>query len=214
MGFFRRFFSICLPPEQEVVDDVWVELPEKLNLIREQMAYYFSPANMEDDAFMRTAIAEDPERYVPAETFLKFRRIQSLEATVDEILEACAACPDLQVDMENKKIRTLVPFVSDPRRAYRTINVKGLDRDETLESLREYFNACFGKVLRIGMRRITIEGEQVFAGTADIELQTEEEAYAAVENGLLYKERLLKPILVSTLKGNKSNSQNSKRGPK
>jgi hypothetical protein len=125
---------------------------------------------------------------------------------------------DLEVNSDGTLVRTKVPVRPDRRREFRTIHVEGLSKDETLESLQELFHNAIGRVLRIDRRTLKLKGgEQVFSGSANVELETEEAAQAAVENGIRYRGQVLQTVLLpefkSTLKESAS-AEKKERGGK
>lgn len=209
MDFFHKLTSWCNGAAPEVEVQPEVELPENLKQIRKQMEFYFSDSNLEGDSFMKNTINEREDRYVEASVFLRFKRIQNLNATEDDILTACAASKTLEVDREHKLIRSKKPFVADPRRAYRTVSLRGFDKTETLDSLNEFFAEKVGDVKKITMRKGNQKGsgEKFFTGIVEVELGTEELAQELVKNGLTYNGKDLSPILVTDLKKKISNDK-------
>lgn len=179
------------------------ELPPELEPVREQMEFYFSPSNVEYDAYMKALIDNDAERYISVEEFAKFNRIKSLEVTNEEILRACDASEELEVDFEKQAIRSIVPFKSDPRRICRTLNIRGFESNETLETLRAFFGTIIPKVLRIEMRNRNKGQEKFFSGEVNVELQTEEEAQEILKKGITYKGQPLRVELLSNIKKQK-----------
>ena len=204
MDFLRNIFgAICATDSQEDDENLpEIELPERLADIREQMEFYFSDANLDGDVYMKNSIAEREDRYVPVQNFLKFNRIQKMNATVGDILDACAASRTLEVDRSHALVRSRKPFVPDPRRQYRTVSIRGFDKTETLDSLKDYFRENVGKVNKILMKKSTAKGtgEKYFSGMVDVELPTEDAAKKLVEEGLTYSGKKLKAILLPDLK--------------
>ena len=202
MDFFRSLYQAFCSADNEEEQEQEIELPEHLATIREQMEFYFSDSNVEGSAFMKEQLAKRDDRYVPIQLFLTFNRIKSLNATEEEILEACAASRFLQVDKEQMLVRSKKPFVSDPRRPYRTFTMRGFDKTETLESLQAFFKKNHVKPVKITMRRSTQKGtgEKYFSGMVDVEVDTEENAQKIVNEGLEYNGKKLRAILIPDMK--------------
>jgi hypothetical protein len=177
------------------------QLTERLRQIREQMEFYLSDSNVEASAFMKKLVLAREDRYCPLETFLTFNRLKAIDAGEDEIRAACLASAALEVDPTGAFVRTRAPFRPDPRRDFRSIHVEQLARDETLESLQALFRDAFGTVLRVDMRYITVKGgERAFAGSANVELETEAAAQRAIEEGLPYRGEVKEIVLLSDFK--------------
>ena len=205
MFILRKLFGKADPPssDKEEVKQVEVyDLTPELDNAREQMEFYFSPSNVENSSFMKQLINTEPDRYCPISIFNeKFNRIVDMHLTEEELMKACQASSELEVDTARKMVRSKVPFKPDPRREYRTLYVDQLDQSETLDTLQAYFRSLFGKVLRIEMRNKNRSGgEKYFSGTAYVELQTEEQATEAVKNGIEYHGKKLPIKLLSTFK--------------
>ena len=175
--------------------------------------FYFSDSNVDGDSFMKSAINEREDRYVPAECFMKFKRIISMNATIDDLIEACAASKTLEVDRNEKLIRSKKPFVADPRRPFRVLAVKGFEKTETLESLQKFFRETVGPVNKITMRKLNAKGtgEKFFCGNVDVEVPTEEIAAKLVEEGIIYNGKQLKPILGQDLKKKAAEEKNPRK---
>ncbi|EAY10822.1 La domain containing protein [Trichomonas vaginalis G3] len=205
MSFFSKLFAICGSNEPAPeVDEPEIELEPHLDAIREQMEFYLSNSNIESDSFMKEAINEREDRYVKIATFLTFNRMKSLNATEEDIIEACSASKHLEVNKAEKIVRSKVPFVSDPRRSYRTVHIEGFDETETLDDIKALFKEQYPRsALRTEMRKINRKGgEKIFSGQVNVEVKDEATAKKIVENGILYHGKQLKGILFSDFKAN------------
>jgi hypothetical protein len=150
---------------------------------------------------MKNLVNARDDRYCPIEAFLRFNRLISLEATLEDVVAACLASPDLEVDPTRRFVRTIVPFRPDPNRDRRTLHVEGLASDETLESLQELFRGLFGKVLRVDRRMISANGgERTFSGSANIELESPEVVQRAIEAGIPYRGGRLDAVALADFK--------------
>lgn len=205
MDFLRKLYSTCTKfealPDQEEPN---IELEPHLDAIREQMEFYLSDSNIEFDAFMKGAISEREDRFVPIETFLTFNRMKALKATNEDVIAACSASRTLEVNKELNMVRSKEPFVSDPRRSFRTIHIEGFDQNETLDDIKALFKEQYpNKVCRIEMRKNNRKGgEQYFSGNVNIELKDEMTAKQIVKNGIMYHGNTMKCILFSEFRAN------------
>jgi lupus La protein len=193
MFIFRKIINIFAK------SDAKRELTPRLCKIKEQMEFYLSPSNVESSAFMKELVKERDDRFCRLETFAtKFNRLKEMEATVEELVEACSESADLELDATKTLVRTVVPFKRDPRRDFRTVHVEGFNEDETLESLQSIFRDIFGKVLRVEMRwRNRHGGERYFSGEVNVEVESEEIAENAVKEGNKFNNENLKVQLLS-----------------
>ncbi|KAH0789002.1 la-related protein 7 [Histomonas meleagridis] len=216
MFILRKLFGKADPPSsenEEIKQQEVYDLTPELDAAREQMEFYFSPSNVENSSFMKQLINMEADRYCPIQIFNeKFNKIVAMHLTDEELMKACQASSELEVDTSRKMVRSKVPFKPDPRREYRTLYVDQLDQTETLESLQAFFRSLFGKVLRIEMRNKNRSGgEKYFSGTAYVELQTEEQANEAVKNGIEYNGKKLPIKLLSTFKQEMRNKSAERR---
>ena len=176
---------------------------------KKQMEFYFSPSNIQRNAHMKQLVDENDDRFCKISEFMKFNKIIELNISEDDLLSACAASRKLEVDEGRRMVRTKVPYKADPRIDFRTVFVKGLDKDETMDSLRKMFEKQFGKVNYISMRNI-IDKEskgKKFSGKADVEFDKEEVAAEAIEKGFEYKGVTLPLKIVAALKEEEANKE-------
>jgi lupus La protein len=222
LGFFQKPKPET-PPAVEVEAEVQLEVEQSPHLarIREQMEFYLSPSNVESQSFMKQLINARDDRYCPFNTFLTFNRLKELGATMEDLVAACSASSDLEVDPTKTMVRTVVPFASDPRRDYRTIHISGLGPDETLDSLQKLFRSIFTRVLRIEMSCLLARGGgRVFKGDVNVELDSEDAANAAVEHGIEHRGQRLSVMLLPAFMADarpgaaKGKRNKAKRAPK
>jgi hypothetical protein len=136
-----------------------------------------------------------------------------MDVTVEELVEACSASPDLELDTSRTLVRTVVPFKPDPRRDFRIIHIVGLDESETLDSLQSFFRGIFGKVLRVEMRWGNRHGgERFFTGEANVELETEDMAQQAVKRGIEFNGKTLSVQLFSVFKSELRTKMKNEKG--
>ena len=72
-----------------------------------QIHYYFSDENLAGDKFFHTKISEHAEGYLDVACLLQCKKVMSLKATADDILEAIKESKELEskVDGEQKFVR-------------------------------------------------------------------------------------------------------------
>ena len=203
----QRWFS----PSPETTEKPHIELTELQEKVREQMEFYLSPSNVESQSFMKSLITEREDRFCPIERFFTFNRLAALGCSFEDVVLACEASSELELDSTRQMVRTIIPFKPDPRRDFRTIHVEGLGEDETLDTLQAFFRTIFPRVLRVEMRRKNLPGgDKIFSGEANIELETEEIAQEVCEKGIDYKGTHLQPVIFAEFKRNMSRGRGKK----
>ena len=73
--------------------------------IREQLEYYFSDSNLRRDSFMHEVFMNDENGWLSIDLLLRFPILESIKASVSDILDACNETDFLVVDMENTRVR-------------------------------------------------------------------------------------------------------------
>lgn len=224
MFILRKLFGIKSKSNdsEKKLEEKQIPEPAELSPIllkaKNQMEFYFSPSNVDTNSFMKQLVNQEPDRYCPISVFMTFNKIIQMNITEDELLEACNASNDLEVDFARRMVRTKVPFKPDQRREYRTVCIYGLDQEENLESLLDLFAKAFGKVLRVEMKnRNRKGGQKYFSGVAYVELESEELANKVAKEGFDYKGKKNDVKLVSDLRNNekaKGRNDRPKRIPK
>lgn len=169
---------------------------------RKQIEFYFSPSNLQRDAFMLSLIDQGDDRYVPISIFRqKFNKIIELGISEEDLIAALQTSPLLEVDESNKTVRTKIPFKSNSCLDYQTIHIEGFDRRETLSSLRELLDQQYGQVNYVGMKNFTDKNHQrKFSGKVDVELSSAEAATEAAKQGFPYRSKILPVSIVADLK--------------
>ncbi|KAH0789547.1 La domain containing protein [Histomonas meleagridis] len=189
----------------------------------EQLQYYFSGNNLENDEVFRTEIEKNPEGYVSYDFLLKCNRLRQLKSTPKKLFVAGCASAYLDAD-EQKGIKSKKPFVSDPRRAYRTIRVSGFRPYVPLSEQEEFFTSIpdfAGLIEYIGLeRRYDKDTDRlVYTGTTTIEFKEEGIAQSVLERGIQYnsKDGLKIELLsdfINRTKKNLNNRNNKQRSPR
>ena len=78
---------------------------EKKVQIKEQIEYYLSDKNLQNDSFFHNKISEDPNGYLDLDLLLKCNKIKNAGWTKDEIKEGIKLSEEIELDKEEKKVR-------------------------------------------------------------------------------------------------------------
>ena len=78
---------------------------EKKIQIKEQIEYYLSDKNLQNDSFFHNKISEDPNGYLDLDLLLKCNKIKNAGWTIDEIKEGIKLSEEIELDKEEKKVR-------------------------------------------------------------------------------------------------------------
>ena len=73
--------------------------------IKEQIEYYLSDKNLQNDSFFHNKISEDPNGYLDLDLLLKCNKIKNAGWTIDEIKEGIKLSESIELDVEGKKVR-------------------------------------------------------------------------------------------------------------
>jgi len=179
-----------------LVEDMLKERQSRQAALIKQLVFYFSDVNLRRDRFLREKIEDDPsgEGYVPLSLLLPFKRLQSIGCTtVGEIAAAIEAAPkDAGVELSTTKdsvrrtggaplpivnIATADGLPSEQDR--RTVQILGFppsDANVTIEAIAELCSP-FGQT---GFVRLLRKPSGPFAGSAEVEFQSEESAKKAI----------------------------------
>jgi lupus La protein len=211
LGFGKR--EIEKPEDEEWPDDSPAQ-----TILREQLEYYFSDVNLENDTNFKEEIAKSDERYVSVGYILGCNRVKQMGSTDQDILQAAASSPYLEADFEARAIRSKRPFVSDPQRSSRTLRVSGFGPNVPQHAQLEFFESIFpGSVRRISLVRAHRRDTFQYSGTSIVELDSVDLAKRAVENGIEYGNGLMGVELLSEYQSKaRQNTPNSaeKRTPR
>ena len=201
LHFFAWSLGFDKQSEGESEDDepqYWGVDPRK-EAIREQLEYYFSGANLEQDKNMRAEIEKNEAQAISVDYFLRCNRLKQLGATAEEILDAARDSEYLEAHEQTRSICPQTKFVSDPHRAERTLRVTGIAADVPWREQCVFFKSLFppGEVVHVSLIRRFENGELVYTGTAIVELNSIEEADRAVFNGIQYGKGELEVVRMS-----------------
>ena len=187
------------------------ELEHRLQPISVQIEYYLSDQNLETDKTMRKLIEEDPGRWIDAAFIADCQRMKMNKVTQDEIILCAQHSPFLEADPILQRIRSIKPFVSDPRRSYRTISVDGINKDAELDLQRKFFDSLFSDVRAVHPFYKIVDKNLEYSGKTYVELGSEEEAKMAVEHGIAFDNVVLKVELLSDIEKRVKEQQQSKK---
>jgi hypothetical protein len=173
------------------------ENPER-TLLREQLEYYLSDTNLENDNHFKTEIAKNVDRWVSVEYIMHCNRVKQLGATVEDVLQAASSSPYLEANFAKQAVRSKTPFVSDARRPFRSLRVSGFAKDVPQWAQLQFFQTILPGIVRITLlRKANENGVLESLGITDVELEDEEVAKAAVKRGIEYGKGLLNVQLLS-----------------
>lgn len=154
--------------------------------VKKQVEFYFSDAAFRRDNFLKAAVANDPQGFVPIATLLTFNKLKQLTTDAKVVAEALKDSETIVVSEDNLKLKRVEPLPEVDDSSLRTLYVKGYPRDEsevTIDTIREQFSV-YGPINYVKLRRET--GSHTFKGSCFIEFSKEEDmqkAYQAANEG-------------------------------
>eukprot|EP00178_Gracilaria_changii_P021371 TRINITY_DN63542_c0_g1_i1.p1 TRINITY_DN63542_c0_g1~~TRINITY_DN63542_c0_g1_i1.p1 ORF type:complete len:387 (+),score=69.13 TRINITY_DN63542_c0_g1_i1:249-1409(+) len=152
------------------------EAEADLGAIRTQLEYYFSDSNLPRDKFLRAKTEENEKGYVPIPTLLSFKRMESLGANVQNVIQAVKGSTLIGLDKAHTSVRRLMPLPKEDLFQQRAVFVKGWtpgSPEPTLEYFKELF-APSGNVLSVRVRRWKDERGRHFKGSVFVEMESPE----------------------------------------
>ena len=169
----------------------------RLNSIKEQIEFYFSDMNLENDNDFSKLILKSENRFINISYLLNRNRLKMLNATEEDIIFALKDSNEIEIDEKNFLIRSKIPFISDPRRKYRTLRISGLPNECDYKFQYEFFKSIFNnKLIRLSLYQKNFNNKLIYTGRTFIELNTEEEAKIAFERGIEFNDKLLEVQIV------------------
>jgi len=187
------------------------EEENRLEMIRDQVEFYFSDMNLEHDHVFLEAINGNPDRYVPISILLGRMHLKLLKATELDVLRAIENSPVFDVDPVQLLVRTKIPFVSDPRRIYRVLEISGMNQEADFELQKQFFETLFKDIRRVSLFKKVKDGQVFYRGRTYVELGSEEEAQKAVEHGIEYGGKMLTVQTVAKSQESLKERQNRKK---
>lgn len=147
--------------------------------IRKQVEFYFSDSNYRIDAFMRSECARN-DGWFPISTLLRFKRLSSLNATIDAIREALKESEVVEINDDNQ-IRKVVTdeykkYIAEDNIDDRVIGIRGLNRGMKLEEV----EGLLSKYMKPKLIRMRRDKRKMFNGCVLVELGSADEAKQAL----------------------------------
>jgi len=140
--------------------------------IKKQMDFYFSDLNYPRDAFLKSLAAKDTEGWIDLSVIATFERMKNLTTDLQLIADSLKGSDVLAVSDDGKRVRRVKPLPQADTSKERTVYVKGLPMDSTLDSLTNFFTG-FGVVECVRMRRLK---DKTFKGSVFVTFSTIEQA--------------------------------------
>jgi len=148
--------------------------------IKQQIEFYFSDSNLRRDAFLKSTIEADPERFVNISILLTFNRLKSLTDDPEKVASSIHDSNMVELSTCGSKIRRIHELNPIDTSKERTLYAKGYptdDSDLTIDQITEIFSN-FGNVMMVRLRKDKISSK--FNGSCFVEFKTEEEMKSAV----------------------------------
>lgn len=216
--FFAKIIGFTIDEDDvsasESEDREFVDHHKNRTLRKEQLEFYFSGGNLENDETFLKEIQKNEDRYVSFDFLLKCNRLQLLGSTKNKLIRAARESEYLEVD-EEKGIRTVEPFVHDERRAYKTLEISGFKPYVPLIEQENFFKSIpeFSEHIKyIGLRR-TLNQEtkipDVYTGRTIVEFDNEKIVDEIIERGIEYRGGLKITRLSDIIRKNKNNNNNT-----
>jgi lupus La protein len=142
--------------------------------IKKQVEFYFSDANMRKDVWLKAAVAEDAEGFIPISILTTFNKLKEMTTDESKIAAALNGSTMVVVSEDGTRIRRATKLDPTDTSPPRTLYVKGFptdDKDVNIESIEKQFSE-YGNVLRVGLRKDFTS--KTFKGGAFIEYDSEE----------------------------------------
>lgn len=150
-----------------------------LQKLKEQVEFYFSNSNYAKDKFM-IARAGENDGWIPISVLLTFKRLQSMNATLESVKEAVERSDVVEAKGDClRKIHTqeFMDYINDKDISKRVVYMKGFDPSMDLDDVKEIISQHFSPV-RITLRR----GEdKKFKGSCFVECDSEKQAGEVLE---------------------------------
>jgi lupus La protein len=146
--------------------------------VLKQFEFYFSDSNLPNDKFLRSQVANNMEGYVSLDVICNFKRILDITKDRELIIKALSHSKILQVDKDGKNVRRTTPLPETNSMTEKTLYVKGLPSDSTIESIEAIFKGFTVSCVRLRRNKETKE----FKGSAFVEFSTQEEVDAAIKS--------------------------------
>ncbi|CAM4799656.1 unnamed protein product [Rotaria magnacalcarata] len=125
------------------------QLKEKL---RKQLEYYFSKENMIHDIYLQSQM--DADNYVPISLIANFKLVKRLTHDLQLIIDVLKESPSVEVDTEEKRVRSSDYLAYLPTRKRCTIILRNVPLDATENEVLELFSNESCPVSSTGCERV------------------------------------------------------------
>jgi len=152
---------------------------EDASKVKQQVEFYFSDSNLRRDGFLKAAIANDAEHFVPIATLLTFNRLKAVTTDPEFVAEALKDSTVVEVSSCGSKVRRTSELNPVDTSKARTAFAKGYpiaDPSVTIEEIARSFSE-FGKVLLVRLRK---DQSGAFKGSCFIEFESDDGMKAAI----------------------------------
>lgn len=139
--------------------------------VLKQFEFYFSDSNLPRDKFLRSLVADHIEGYVAIDVIASFPRVKKITEDPNVILSALKKSKILEVDKDGKMVRRTTNLPELDMTPQRSIYLKGIPKDSTIESVEKIFDGF--KVLCVRLRRQKQTKEQ--KDSCFVEFESEDE---------------------------------------
>jgi len=164
-------------------------MTEVMNKGKEQIEYYLSASNMENDSFMKEKYFEHEKNGIPIDLFMSFKKIKNLGISSDDLLLACGNSQFLLVDSENRWINRKYHIKFDARRKNRIIRASGFPHDSGIEAIFNTFTGISINPIMINMQYTSnYEGDRHFNGIIVAELSTENDVDKVLDSHIRFQD--------------------------
>lgn len=119
--------------------------------VLEQFEFYFSDSNLPRDKFLRSQVADHIEGYVSIDIVAAFQRVKNITQDREVIIKALKKSTMLELDKDEKMVRRKTSLPETDMTPARTLHVKGIPLDSSIESVKDIFDGF--KVLCVRLRR-------------------------------------------------------------
>ncbi|KAK3732343.1 hypothetical protein RRG08_055926 [Elysia crispata] len=152
-----------------------------LNLVLQQMEFYFGNSSLSKDRYLKSMIDSSPDGYVDLSIFANFNKLQTLHKdgiSRNVMIQALTRSTMLQLNEDKTKVRRITPFqeISQEETDKRTIYVEYLPSHATHMWVKQIFSEC-GKVEYVSLP--TYKTSKQIKGFAFVEFEKPEEAERA-----------------------------------
>lgn len=195
---------LSLDKESEAQEEPFV-MDETMQRAKDQIEYYLSPFNLDQDDFMRQKALENKDGYIEVSVFLSCNRIRQIGVSAENLLKSCAMSHFLEVDFDKQAIRTKYRYAKDGKRVARTVRIDGLPKETTVDSLYDTLIDDVAEPESLILQQSKNEkGAITFNGTAVVTFRTEDAALQALAAPLYCNGEKMRMSLLSDFRKERS----------